>query len=127
MGSMTDLIVVAGTRDSTTVALPWRSGDALLQRLVPDRRTDTIVRKFASAGSSRPIRLNDFERRRLLSTCTDWLNQSPDQLPEGIYALRNALLADQPQTLESHCASWSEVAQSSVGKRVHVGVGTRRG
>jgi hypothetical protein len=66
----------------------------MVRRLAAYRDTGTIIREFDAAGSSRPIRLDDRDKRRLLSACTDWLNIDPDQLPDVIYALRNALLAD---------------------------------
>jgi hypothetical protein len=117
---MTDSIVVAGVRESTTVALPWCSRDELLHRLAADSGAGAIVPEFVAAGSSRPIRLDDREKWRLFAACTDWLNESPDQLPEGIYALRNALLADQPQPpLESDRASRSGVGQGGVRTPVH--------
>jgi hypothetical protein len=96
-----DQTVVAGASQATTVDLPWPSREALLRRLARQAGTDKIIGEFADAGLSRPVRLGSDDKARLLQECTSWLYEDADRLPEGIYALRNALLADQPQ-LSTH-------------------------
>jgi hypothetical protein len=91
-----DRVVVEGASQATTVDLPWSSRQLLLRRLAQHAEADGIIREFVDAGSSRPVRLARGDKSRLLAVCTSWLGEGADRLPEGIYVLRNALLADQP-------------------------------
>jgi hypothetical protein len=87
-------VVIGGKRDATTVELPWQSRQALLKRLAIRSDTNAIVAAIKSADPRRPVSLSWPEAHRLLEVCSDWLAESNGSLPEGIYALRNALLAD---------------------------------
>jgi hypothetical protein len=87
-------VVIAGKRDVTTVELPWRSRQALLKRLVARSDTRAIALAIKSADTQRPVALSWADAHQLLEVCSDWLAESDGSLPEGIYALRNALLAD---------------------------------
>jgi hypothetical protein len=86
-------VVIAGKRDATTVELPWRSRQALLKRLAARSDTRAIAVVIKSADT-RPVTLSWADAHQLLEVCSDWLAESDGSLPEGIYALRNALLAD---------------------------------
>jgi hypothetical protein len=90
-----DGVVVAGASEATTVAIPISSQKALLRRLAKHKEAAEVARVFHEAGSSRPVRLTESQRALLLSICTIWLEECADVLPEGLYAVRNALLADQ--------------------------------
>ena len=93
---------VVGAREATTVLIPWASRQALLRRLGEYNDTNEITHAFDKAGSSGPVRLTRAQRTLLLLICTDWLEERAEILPEGLYALRNALLADQHQPARAH-------------------------
>jgi hypothetical protein len=103
-----DRVTIAGSREATTVTIPWESRQALFARLRPTGRDDgiaadperalevilddEIVRAFEAAGTSAPVRLTKLAKRRLLEVCAAWLDEvSIPRLPEGIFELRNAL------------------------------------
>jgi hypothetical protein len=102
-------VVIAGSREATTVSVPWESRQALFTRLRPAGRDeeiaagpesalevmldDEIIRTFAAVGTSAPVRLTKLAKRRLLEVCAEWLDEGGvDRLPEGISDLRNALI-----------------------------------
>jgi hypothetical protein len=87
-------VVIAGKRDATTVELPWRSQQALLRRLAGRSDTRAIAEAIKSADTQRPVALSWADAHCLLEVCSDWLAESNGSMPDGIYALRNALLAD---------------------------------
>jgi hypothetical protein len=87
-------VVIAGKRDSTSVELPWQSRQALLKRLVLQADTRKIAIAIKSTDARRPVVLSWTEAHGLLEVCSTWLREAEGSLPEGIYALRNALLAD---------------------------------
>jgi hypothetical protein len=84
------------------VSIPWSSRDALLEQL-GKRDSMTEVRDvreaFLAVGTTGPVRLTDPQKLGLRNVITFWANRtggSYDDLPEGIYDLRNALQADLP-------------------------------
>jgi hypothetical protein len=102
-------VVIAGSRQATTVSVSWESRQALFTRLRPTDRADDIaidpngaltvildddiIRSFEAAGTSAPVRLSKSAKRRLLDVCAEWLDEiGVDRLPEGIFDLRNALI-----------------------------------
>ena len=85
-------VIVAGSRDATTVQIPWDSRDALLERLRREGDADEIIAAFQAVGATRPVKLKPEAKRRLLATCEAWLMEATTQgLPPGIFELRNAL------------------------------------
>jgi hypothetical protein len=88
-----DRVTIAGSRDATTVTIPWASRGVLLQRLRDAGDAEDVIRAFEAVGTSRPVRLDKVGKRRLLEACTAWLDEpgGVDALPEGIFDLRNAL------------------------------------
>jgi hypothetical protein len=93
-----DRVTIAGSRDATTVAIPWDSSQALLLRLRKDEHATTaVVDAFVVVGTSRPVVLDKVGKRILLGACTDWLDEAGvDALPPGIFELRNALEDEKP-------------------------------
>jgi hypothetical protein len=85
-------VIVAGSRESTTVTIPWDSRDALLERLRREGEAEDIVAAFRAVGTTSPVKLKPEAKRRLLATCEVWLMEARTQgLPPGIFELRNAL------------------------------------
>ena len=101
-------VTIAGSRQATTVSIPWESRQALFARLRstghdgdiaadPDLALevildDEIIRAFEAVGTSAPVKLNRPAKRRLLEVCAAWLDEvGVDRLPDGIFDLRNAL------------------------------------
>ena len=78
------------------VTIPWSSRDALLEQL--GQLDSTIeLREAIQAGTTEPVGLTDPQKLGLRNVITHWANQlggSYDDLPEGIYDLRNALQDD---------------------------------
>jgi hypothetical protein len=85
-------VVVAGSRESTTVEIPWDSRQALLERLRREGEADNIIAAFRAVGTTSPVKLKPDAKRRLLATCEVWLMEATTHgLPPGIFELRNAL------------------------------------
>jgi hypothetical protein len=81
------------------VTIPWSSRAALLEQLRDQDSMSDVRDAFQAVGTSQPVRLTDPQKLRLRNVITFWANQmggSYDDLPEGIYALRNALQDDLP-------------------------------
>ena len=85
---------------SGIVSIPWSARDALLEQL-GKRDSMTEVRDvrdaFLADGTTQPVRLTDPQKLGLRNVITFWANRtggSYDDLPEGIYDLRNALQGD---------------------------------
>jgi hypothetical protein len=57
-------VVIAGSRDSTTVTISWDSRQALLERLRQADGADEIIRAFEALGT--PVNLDKPAKRRLL-------------------------------------------------------------
>jgi hypothetical protein len=90
--SRLDWVTIAGSRDATTVKIPWDSRDALLERLRREGEADDIIAAFRAVGTTSPVKLKPDAKRRLLATCEVWLMEATTQgLPPGIFELRNAL------------------------------------
>jgi len=80
------------------VSIPWSSRDALLEQLRDQDSLSDVREAFQAVGTT-PVRLTDPQKLGLRNVITFWANQmggSYDNLPEGIYALRNALQDDLP-------------------------------
>lgn len=81
-----DRVLVAG------IKIPWETRDALLERLRAEGDAEKIIAAFQAVGATAPVKLTDEQKRRLLSTCKDWLFETrATGAPRGIYELRNAL------------------------------------
>ena len=80
-----------------TVSIPWSSRDALLEQLGNLDSMSEVREAFRAVGTTQPVRLTDPQKLGLRNVITFWANQrggSYDDLPEGIYELRNALQDD---------------------------------
>jgi len=79
------------------VSIPSSSRDALLEQLANlDSMTD-VREAFEAVETTQPVRLTDPQKLGLRNAITFWANRtggSYDELPEGIYDLRNALQGD---------------------------------
>jgi hypothetical protein len=85
-------VIVAGSRESTTVEIPWDSRDALLDRLRREGDAEPIIAAFQAVGATRPVQIPRQAKRRLLEVCEAWLAEATTEgLPPGIFELRNAL------------------------------------
>jgi hypothetical protein len=74
--------VIAGSRDATTVEIPWDSRQALIQRLRTEGDADEIIDAFHAVGTTRPVTLSKEAMRRLLATRKRWLMaEAPRQCP----------------------------------------------
>lgn len=81
------------------VSIPSSSRDALLEQLRDQDSMSDVRDAFEAVGTTQPVRLTDPQKLGLRNVITFWANQiggSYDDLPEGIYALRNALQDDLP-------------------------------
>ena len=79
------------------VSVPWSSRDALLEQLGSLDSMSEVHEAFRAVGTTQPVRLTDPQKLGLRNVITFWANQrggSYDDLPEGIYDLRNALQDD---------------------------------
>jgi hypothetical protein len=91
-----DRVVIPGSRDATSVTIPWASRGVLLVRLRQEDGASEVVRAFETVGSHKSVRLDRSAKRRLLETSRRWTNEvGVDKLPEGIFDLGNALEAEQ--------------------------------
>jgi hypothetical protein len=83
------------------VSIPWSSRDALLEQLANlDSMNDVRDAFEAVEDDTKPVRLTDPQKLGLRNVITFWANRtggSYDDLPEGIYDLRNALQGDLQQ------------------------------
>ena len=78
------------------IVIPWSSREALLRRFRNLSSMSDIVDAFEAAGTTQPVRLTDSQKALLLNLISFWADQIDgfDDLPEGIYDLRNALHDD---------------------------------
>src|SRR5262245_3376726 len=79
------------------VSIPASSRDALLEQLGSLDSMSEVRDAFQSVETTHPVRLTDPQKLGLRNVITFWANQrggSYDDLPEGIYDLRNALQDD---------------------------------
>jgi hypothetical protein len=75
------------------IKIPWETRDALLERLQAEGDVEKIIAAFQAVGATAPVKLTDEQKRRLLSTCKDWLFETRTAgAPRGIYELKNALV-----------------------------------
>jgi hypothetical protein len=96
-----DRVTFAGSRDGTTVVIPWDSWQLLLERLEAEGDAEDVVAAIRGPGTSRPVTLTRAQKRYLLRVLTDWrykVNVAglPEGivggLPEGIVELWDALM-----------------------------------
>jgi hypothetical protein len=87
-----DRVVVTTSRGS--VKLPWASRDAILHEIRHLDSARQVVHAFEAVGASRPVEIDRADERLLLATIDLMMRNAggPDKLPEGVFALRNALL-----------------------------------
>ena len=79
------------------VSIPWSSRDALLEQLAHLDSMNDVRDAFDIEDNATPVRLTDPQKLGLRNVITFWANRtggSYDDLPEGIYDLRNALQGD---------------------------------
>jgi hypothetical protein len=79
------------------VSIPSSSCDALVEELATRGALNDVRDLFLAAGTAKPVRLTDPQKRELRSVITFWAvgtGGSYDDLPDGIYDLRNALQDD---------------------------------
>ena len=87
-------VTIQGSRQATTVVIPWDSRQQLLDRLRRDQDAkEKVIQAFEAVGTTRPVRLDKAGKRLLLAACFDWLNEAGGTatLPTGIVDLLNAL------------------------------------
>jgi hypothetical protein len=80
-----------------TVSIPSPSCDALLAQLGTLDSTSEVRDAIVAGGATEPVRLTDPQKLDLRNAITHWANQlggSYDDLPQGLYDLRNALQDD---------------------------------
>jgi hypothetical protein len=88
------------------VSIPWSSRDALLEQLGNrDSMNDVpeVREAFLAVGTTRPVRLTEPQKLALRNVITFWAvakGGSYQDLPEGIYTLRNALQNELPVVSE---------------------------
>jgi hypothetical protein len=91
-----DRVTILGSRDATTVVIPWDSRPALLERLEEAGGADDVIVEFRKVGTSRPVALSKPQKRRLFEVVEAWLCEvDMPGLPEGIFDLRCALYDEQ--------------------------------
>jgi hypothetical protein len=79
------------------VSIPASSRDALLEQLGSLDSMSEVRDAFQSVETTHPVRLTDPQKLGLRNVITFWANKrggSYDDLPGGIYDLRNALQDD---------------------------------
>jgi hypothetical protein len=92
-GRRIDRVTFLGTRDATTVTIPWDSRQALLERLDSAGGAEDVIAAIRAVGTSRPIELTKPQKRRLLDILEGLLNEvGAPWLPDGLFQLRNALI-----------------------------------
>ena len=80
----------------TLSELPWESRQELLQRIAEDDSMRSIREAFDAVGTSRPVTLTS-EQKGQVVRLDEWSTKVPrgwEDLPEGLYDLRCALLHD---------------------------------
>jgi hypothetical protein len=83
-------VTIQGSRQATTVVIPWDSRQHLLDRLRRDKdANETVIHAFEAVGTTRPVTLDKAGRRLLLTVCFEWLNEAggTSGLPTGIVDL----------------------------------------
>jgi hypothetical protein len=79
------------------VSIPPSSCDALVEELETRGSLNDVREMFLTAGATELVRLTDPQKRELRNVITFWAvgtGGSYDDLPDGIFALRNALQDD---------------------------------
>ncbi len=91
-----DRVQIATTRQTPgPVQISWAARDQLLARLRGTAAGDAVVEKFQGSGASSAVTLTLEEKRHVDVVLDAWLVEvDVDGLPDGIFALRNAILDD---------------------------------
>ena len=79
------------------VSIPSSSYDALVEELGNRGSMSDVRDAFVTAGTTEPVRLTDPQKRELRNAISFWAvgrGGSYDDLPDGVFALRNALQDD---------------------------------
>jgi hypothetical protein len=86
-----DRVAIATSR--TTVELPWSSRDRLLHEIRNLDGAEAIRTAFGAVGASRPVPLSRDDQVLLFEAISAWANSvTVEELPEGVWNLRNALV-----------------------------------
>jgi hypothetical protein len=81
----------------------------LLDRVTRLAGGEDVAQEFEAAGASQPVTLTAEGKQLVLDVVSFWLRDSGvEQLPEGIFDLRNALQDDRAYVETEPPASWSE-------------------
>jgi hypothetical protein len=85
--------VLVTTRRATT-PIPWASRDALVERMRHLDSAGPTRDAFLNVGASRPAELTPAQEELLFTVIDDWARDAggKDELPPGIWDLRNALV-----------------------------------
>jgi hypothetical protein len=75
------------------VELSWDERDELLERIRIVAEDEPIVAKLEAVGASGPVELDEGERAQLRMVLKLWEAVTVNDLPDGIAALRDALVA----------------------------------
>jgi hypothetical protein len=62
-------VIIAGSRDASTIEIPWDSRDSLLERLRREGDAEPIIAAFQAVGAIRPVKIPRQAKRRLLDIC----------------------------------------------------------
>lgn len=78
-----------------TINLPWESREALLGEIRHLDSARSTVKAFEAVGTSRPVTLTREDKVLLIEAISVWTrNVTVDDLPPGVWDLRNALYDD---------------------------------
>jgi hypothetical protein len=80
-----------------TVALPWESREALLERLRRVESMADLVREFEAVGTSRAVELTSEQKDELVGAIAAWADEVEggySGLPDGVAELWHALVDD---------------------------------
>jgi hypothetical protein len=100
-------VTIALSRAS--VEIPWESREKLLDRASRLAGGEDVAQEFEAAGASQPVELTAEGKQLVLDVVSFWLRDSGiEELPEGIFELRNALEDDRAYGETEPPASWSE-------------------
>jgi hypothetical protein len=86
-----DRVEIATQGGGTVIS--WDSREQLLERLDGAHVAEAsgIVQAFHAVGASRPVVLHTEELGLLRDVSSDWLDHAPDEVPQDVVVLRDAL------------------------------------
>jgi hypothetical protein len=86
---------VAISTNRGTVEIPWASHDKLLHEIRHLDGADATRHAFDAVGASRPVPLSRVDKALLVEAIEAWAHAiTVDELPEGVWRLRNALAGE---------------------------------